>query len=121
MPLTPFLRRPHLNHHLFGTFNITSYLCSVNARRDKAKRQRNQLNQQLESVTVKTKKSSGRWKENLGKYLLDVSKYVLTGVVISSLFQNMSDYYIIYLLGVITVVITLLAGLVLTNKKVEDE
>lgn len=93
----------------------------MNARRDKAKQQRNQLNQQLEPVTVKTKKAGGRWKENLGKYLLDVSKYVLTGVVISSLFQNMSDYYIIYLLGVITVVITLLAGLVLTNKKVEDE
>lgn len=93
----------------------------MNARRDKAKQQRNQLNQQLEPVTVKAKKAGGRWKENLGKYLLDVSKYVLTGVVISSLFQNMSDYYIIYLLGVITVVITLLAGLVLTNKKVEDE
>lgn len=29
MPLTPFLRRPHLNHHLFGTFNYSSYICSV--------------------------------------------------------------------------------------------
>ena len=70
---------------------------------------------------MKTKKSGGRWKENLGKYLLDVSKYVLTGVVISSLFQNMSDYYVIYILGVITVLTTLIAGLILTNKKQEEE
>ena len=31
----------------FGTFKNTLYICSVNARRDKAKQQRNQLNQQL--------------------------------------------------------------------------
>jgi uncharacterized membrane protein YraQ (UPF0718 family) len=67
------------------------------------------------------RRNGGRWKENLGKYLLDVSKYVLTGVVISSLFQSLEDYYIIYLLGVVTVLITLLTGLVLTNKKAEDE
>ena len=31
------------------------------------------------------------WKEKLGNYLIDVSKYVLTGVVISSLFKDFGD------------------------------
>lgn len=31
------------------------------------------------------------WKEKLGGYLIDVSKYVLTGVVIASLFKDMGD------------------------------
>ena len=33
------------------------------------------------------------WKEKLGGYLIDVSKYVLTGVVIASLFKDMGDRY----------------------------
>ena len=93
----------------------------MNARRDKIKAQRISQNQPSSPSAKMVRRNGGRWKENLGKYLLDVSKYVLTGVVISSLFQSLEDYYIIYLLGVVTVLITLLTGLVLTNKKAEDE
>ena len=31
------------------------------------------------------------WKEKLGNYLIDISKYIFTGVVIASLFKDMGD------------------------------
>mgnify|MGYP006873201968 CR=1 FL=1 len=93
----------------------------MTARREKSKPQQPQLNSQLVAANRQPTKKEGRWKEKLGNYLLDVSKYVLTGVVITSLFKNISDYVLIYLLGMITVIITLLTGLVLTNKKTEDK
>ena len=57
------------------------------------------------------------WLENLGKYLMDISKYVATGVVISSLFKDVSDSSVIYVVGTVVAVSTLVVGLVLTNKK----
>ena len=67
------------------------------------------------------KHNSGRWKENLGKYFIDISKYIITGVVIASLFQDVSDRSLIYGLGLILSVSTLITGLILTNKKEEDK
>ena len=61
------------------------------------------------------------WIENLGKYLLDISKYVTTGVVISSLFKDVSDSFTIYIIGTVVAVSTLIVGLVLTNKKKKKE
>ena len=62
------------------------------------------------------------WKEKLGNYLIDISKYMLTGVVISSFFRDFGDsMLLIYGLGVIASVATLALGLVLTNKKREDK
>ena len=58
------------------------------------------------------------WKEKLGGYLIDVSKYVLTGVVIASLFKDMGDNrYLIYGIGILVAGFTLLSGLSLSNKK----
>ena len=58
------------------------------------------------------------WKEKLGNYLIDISKYVLTGVVISSLFRDFGDrLFLIYGLGVLSSVSFLALGLVLTNKE----
>ena len=56
------------------------------------------------------------WIENLGKYLLDISKFVTTGVVIASQFKDMDDSATIYVVGTIVAVSTLIVGLVLTNK-----
>ena len=89
----------------------------MTTRREKNKPTSQQPQQQM---ARKQPRKKGRWKENLGKYLLDVSKYVLTGVVITSLFKGITDYVLIYTLGIITVVITLITGLILTNEKVED-
>lgn len=59
------------------------------------------------------------WKEKLGNYLIDVSKYVFTGVVIASMFKDIDDKTIIYTIGIMLSVFALLAGLILTNKKVK--
>lgn len=60
------------------------------------------------------------WKEKLGAYLIDVSKYVLTGIVIASLFKYLGESkLLIYVLGLLVACSTLLAGLVLSNKKEE--
>lgn len=106
----------------------------MTTRREKAKPQKPQINKQLDAVEeVKPKniqqpskgnshkRNSGRWKENLGKYFIDISKYIITGVVIASLFQDVSDRSLIYGLGLILSVSTLITGLILTNKKEEDK
>ena len=52
------------------------------------------------------------WKEKLGAYLIDVSKYVLTGIVIASLFKDLGESkLLIYVLGLLVACSTLLAGL----------
>ena len=62
------------------------------------------------------------WKEKLGAYLIDVSKYVLTGVVIASLFKDLGESkMLIYGLGLLVACSALLAGLVLSNKKEEEK
>lgn len=51
-------------------------------------------------------------KEKLGNYLLDVSKYVLTVVLITMSFADMSfPQWIAYVIAVIIVVATLVWGL----------
>ena len=89
-------------------------------RKDKQKRNRAKLNSQLEAMTAKPVMVN-TWMENLGKYLLDISKYVTTGVVISSLFKDVSDSSAIYIIGTVVAVSTLIVGLVLTNKKKKKE
>ena len=93
----------------------------MTARREKAKAQKAQLNKQLEAVKPEEPKMENTWIENLGKYLLDISKFVTTGVVIASLFKDMDDSSTIYVVGTIVAVSTLIVGLVLTNKKRKRE
>lgn len=92
----------------------------MNARRDKVKKQRAQLNHQLEPESKQVKKV-GTWRSDLGKYLLDISKYVLTGVVIASLFQDVANKTTIYVLGLVIACATLITGLLLRNKTKEIE
>ena len=62
------------------------------------------------------------WKEKLGNYLIDISKYVFTGVVISSFFRDFdNNKFLIYGWGVTASLLLLVIGLVLTNKKKEDK
>ena len=61
------------------------------------------------------------WKEKLGNYLIDISKYIFTGVVIASLFKDMEDNkWLIYGLGFTSALLALILGLILTNKKKEE-
>lgn len=62
------------------------------------------------------KRGTNQRKEKLADYLIDTSKYVLTGVVITSLFNDVTDRTIIYLIGVFIVIVSLWGGLLLTSK-----
>ena len=58
------------------------------------------------------------WREKLGNYLIDISKYFLTGVFVASLITDMEDMrWLIYVLSGTVSSVLLFAGLVLTNKK----
>ncbi len=62
------------------------------------------------------------WKEKLGNYLIDVSKYFLTGVFITSLIKDLEDVrWLIYAISGSVATVLLIAGLVLTNKRQEDK
>jgi hypothetical protein len=56
----------------------------------------------------------------LENYLIDISKYVLTGVVISTFFKDFGDSKIlIYVSGISVALLFLTVGLVLTSKRKE--
>ena len=55
--------------------------------------------------------------ENLGRYLIDISKYIVTGVIIASIFKDLDDKVIVYLVSAVVACVALIVGLVLTNKK----
>jgi len=61
------------------------------------------------------------WQEKFGNYLIDISKYVLTGVVISTLFKDFGDSrFLIYGTGILVSISFLVIGLILTSKRKED-
>lgn len=58
------------------------------------------------------------WKEKLGNYLIDVSKYFITGVLVASLVKDLGETrWLIYTLGIIGALSLLVMGLILTNRK----
>ena len=90
----------------------------MTTRREKSKPQKPQMNKQLEPAAEPPKpKDFGTWKENLGKYLIDISKYVVTGVMISSIFKDLEDQFFVYVFAFLLAIPALIVGLVLTNKK----
>ena len=58
-------------------------------------------------------------KEKFANFMIDVAKYVFTGVIITSLFNDVTDKTILYVVGLFIVIITLWIGLMLTNKRKE--
>ena len=58
-------------------------------------------------------------REKLSNYLIDISKYVMTGVVIASLFKDFNDNRpLIYVGGLLIALSALCVGLVLTDKTI---
>ena len=86
----------------------------MTARREKAKPKRKE---RIETLEIEQKPVENQRKEKLSEYLLDVSKYILTGVVITSLFNDVTNKIIIYIIGLAAVFSTLWLGLILTNKR----
>ena len=88
----------------------------MTVRHEKAKPQKPQ--QEVRDTEQKPEqKGGGTWKENLGKYLIDISKYIVTGVIIASIFKDLDDKFLIYILSAFVALIALIVGLVLTNKR----
>ena len=87
-------------------------------RREKSKPQKPQMIKQLEAVnTEEPKPKVNLRQEKFANFLIDVAKYVFAGVIITSLFNDMTDKTTLYLAGMFIVVISLTVGLVLTNKR----
>ena len=89
----------------------------MTTRREKSKPQKPQINKQLETAQTEQKPQVNHRQEKFADYLIDVSKYVLTGVVITSLFNDVTDKTTIYLIGLAVVCLTLWSGIMLTNKR----
>ena len=87
-------------------------------RREKAKSKKPQINKQLEMVEEITPKVNQR-KEKFANFMIDIAKYVFTGVIITSLFNDVTDKTILYVVGIGIVLIALWIGLILTSKRKE--
>ncbi len=62
------------------------------------------------------KKIDGR--EKFGDYLMDISKYVITAVLITMFFDDISSFRVLtYIAAIVTAVLTLLLGIVYYKKK----
>lgn len=85
-------------------------------RRERAKAHSSQAARPLEPAL---RPKVNKRKEKLADFLIDVAKYVFTGVIISSLFNDVTDRVILYLLGMSIILVTLLLGLSLTSKRKE--
>lgn len=56
------------------------------------------------------------WKDKLANYLIDISKYILTGVVVASFFKEVDSKLFLYGAGFLTAALFLLAGLLMLRK-----
>ena len=56
-------------------------------------------------------------KKELGKWLMDIAKYITTAVVLSSIFGDVQEKWVIYIGGALAIVVTLLAGLWLVREE----
>lgn len=56
-------------------------------------------------------------KKELGKWLMDIAKYITTAVVLSSIFGDVQEKWIIYVGGSLAIIVTLLAGLWLVKEE----
>ena len=86
----------------------------MSTRRERAKAPAAQQKKQLEPTEIQMPRENQR-KEKLANFLIDVAKYVFTGVIITSLFNDVSDKTILYVVGMFIVIIALWIGLLLTN------
>ena len=89
----------------------------MSTRRERAKAQNQPVEVNVTNVIQKDFKSR---KKKINDYLIDMSKYVMTGVVIASLFKDLDSYKIlVYVIGLFIAFTSLGVGIVLTEKKKE--
>lgn len=54
-------------------------------------------------------------RKEFGKWLMDVAKYIATAVLLSSVFEEMQNTYIIYLICSFVLIVLLCVGLILVK------
>ena len=90
----------------------------MSTRRERAKESTAKLNKQLAALNVEAQKvQTNQPKEKFADFMIDVAKYVFTGVIITSLFNDVTDKTMLYVVGICIVGIALWIGLLLTNKR----
>lgn len=60
-------------------------------------------------------------KKEFGKWLMDIAKYLTTAVLLSSVFNDIKESWVIYLVVSVAIVLTLLTGLLLVKDKKEEK
>lgn len=58
----------------------------------------------------------GKMRKELGKWLMDIAKYIITAVVLSSVFGEIESW-VLYIIGLVSVAATLLIGLYLVSDR----
>ena len=58
-------------------------------------------------------------KKEFGKWLMDIAKYITTAVILTSIFSEIEQEWIIYVGGIVSISITLSVGLWLVRDKKE--
>ena len=56
-------------------------------------------------------------KKEMGKWFMDIAKYVATAILISSFLGAFEQKWIMYLVGIVTVILSLFLGLYFLNDK----
>ena len=102
--------------------NLSNF-ATMNARRDKQKRQQPQLNSQLEAIDAIKEK---RWREcQLDKWksevLTDLAKLIFAGVIIGGIFEQIDNPIILYTAGIFGFSITLTMGFVYYKRGLNNE
>ena len=59
-------------------------------------------------------------KKELGKWLMDIAKYIATAVLLTSIFRDIEEKPIIYLVGLLSIILTLGIGLWLIKNNKGD-
>ena len=60
-------------------------------------------------------------KKEFGKWLMDIAKYITTAVILTSIFSEIEQEWIIYVGGIVSISITLGVGLWLVRDKKRKE
>lgn len=55
-------------------------------------------------------------RKELGKWLMDIAKYIITAVVLSSVFGEIESW-VLYVIGIVSVAATLIIGLYLVSDR----
>ena len=60
------------------------------------------------------------FKENIGKYLLDVSKLILTSIVLSGILRREIPQDLLLTIGIGAVIVVFIVGIVLVTKEIKN-